>query len=88
MRVEMRCSNSCGRRDQSAVMPSSLATARKAGNLYVDSYEKTVGSAIELERKVAGLTRQEWLKSLLEAQADFASELTHSYTSAARALLR
>jgi hypothetical protein len=65
-----------------------FGTARKAGNLYVDSYEKTVGSAIELERKVAGLTRQEWLKSLLEAQADFASEVTHSYTSAARALLR
>ncbi len=65
-----------------------LGTARKAGNLYVDSYEKAAGSAIELERKVAGLTRQEWLKSLLEAQADFASELTHSYTSAARALLK
>jgi hypothetical protein len=65
-----------------------LGTARKAGNLYVDSYEKAVGSAIELERKVAGLTHQEWLKSLLEAQADFASELAHSYTSAARALLK
>jgi hypothetical protein len=65
-----------------------LGTARKAGNLYVDSYEKALGSAIELERKVAGLTRQEWLKSLLEAQADFASELTQSYTSAARALLK
>jgi hypothetical protein len=65
-----------------------LAAARKAGNLYVDSYEKAVDRTIELELKVAGLTQQEWLQNLIEAQAEFARELAGSYTTAARSLLK
>jgi hypothetical protein len=65
-----------------------LAAARKAGNIYVDSYEKTVDRAIELELKVAKLTPQEWLKNLIQAQADFQRELAESYTTAARGLLK
>jgi hypothetical protein len=65
-----------------------LTAARKASNLYLDSYEKTVDRAIELELKVAGLTQQEWLKNLIEAQADFTRELTSSYTTTARSLLK
>ena len=65
-----------------------LAAGRKAGNLYLDSYEKAVDRAIELELRVAGMTQQEWLKSMIETQADFARELTHSYTSTARSLLK
>lgn len=65
-----------------------LASARKAGNLYLDSYEKAVDRAVDLELKLAGLTQQEWLKSVLEAQADITRELTASYTSAARSLLK
>jgi hypothetical protein len=65
-----------------------LAAARKAGNLYLDSYEKAVDRTIELELKVAGLTQQEWLKNLIEARADFAREFAGSYTSAARSLLK
>jgi hypothetical protein len=65
-----------------------LASARKAGNLYVDSYEKAVDRAIELELKVAGLTQQEWLRTLIEAQADLTRELAGSYTTAARSLLK
>lgn len=65
-----------------------LAAARKAGNLYLDSYEKAVDRTIELELKVAGITQQEWLKNLIEAQADFTRELTSSYTSTARSLLK
>jgi hypothetical protein len=65
-----------------------LAAARKAGNQYIDAYEKTVDRAIELELKVAGLTQQEWLTNLIEAQADFTRELTGSYTTTARSLLK
>jgi hypothetical protein len=65
-----------------------LAAARKAGNLYLDSYEKAVDRAIELELRFAGATQQEWLKTLLEAQADIARELTGTYTSTARSLLK
>jgi hypothetical protein len=65
-----------------------VAAARKAGNLYVDSYEKAVDRAIDIERKVAGVTQQEWLKTLIEAQTDFAREVAESYTTAARTLLK
>jgi hypothetical protein len=65
-----------------------LATARKAGNLYLDSYEKAVERTIKLELSLAEATQQEWLKSLIEAQADVARELTSSYTAAARTVLK
>lgn len=65
-----------------------LAAGRKAANLYVDSYEKTVDRALELELRFAGLTQQEWLKSMIEAQTDFTREVAKSYTSTARSLLK
>jgi hypothetical protein len=65
-----------------------LSYARKAGNAYLDSYEKAVDRAIELELRVAGMTQQEWLKSAIEAQTEFARELTSSYTTTARSLLK
>jgi hypothetical protein len=65
-----------------------LTATRKAGNVYVDSYEKAVERAIELELKFAELTPQEWLTNLIEAQAGFQRDLAGSYTKAARTLLK
>lgn len=65
-----------------------LAAARKAGNVYLDSYEKAVDRAIELQRTVAGTTQQEWLKKLIETQADMTREIASAYTSTARSLLK
>jgi hypothetical protein len=65
-----------------------LAGARKVGNLYVDMYEQTVDRVIDGERKFAGLSREKWLKDLIEAQADVTRELADTYTSAARSLLK
>jgi hypothetical protein len=65
-----------------------LAAARKAGNLYLDTYEKAVDRTTELQLKLAGLTQQEWLKSLIEAQVDVERELSSSYTTTARSLLK
>ena len=65
-----------------------LTAARKAANFYIDSYEKIVDRTIDIELRAASLTQQEWLKSLIEAQADLTRELTNSYTSAARTLLK
>lgn len=65
-----------------------LAASRKVGNYYLDSYEKTVDRAIELELKMAGLTQQEWLRNLIEAHVDFAREVSSSYASTARSLLK
>jgi hypothetical protein len=65
-----------------------LSAARKAGNLYLDSYEKAVDRGTELQLKLAGLSQQEWLKSLIEAQVDVTRELAGSYTTTARSLLK
>ena len=64
------------------------AAARKAGNLYLDTYEKAVDRTAELQLKLAGLTQQEWLKSLIEAQVDVSKELAGSYTTTARSFLK
>jgi len=65
-----------------------VAAARKAGNLYLESYEKAVDRTIDFELKVASLSQQEWLKNLVETQADLAREVTNSYTSTVRGLLK
>ena len=64
------------------------AAARKAGNLYLDTYEKAVDRTTELQLKFAGATQQEWLKSLIEAQVDVTKELAGSYTTTARSFLK
>jgi hypothetical protein len=65
-----------------------LTAARKAGNLYLDSYEKAVDRAVELELELASQTQQEWLKSVIEAQADLTREVADAYAKAARSLLK
>jgi hypothetical protein len=65
-----------------------VVAARKAGNLYLDSYEKAVERAVKLELELAGLTKQEWLKTLIEAQADTARDVANAYTTTARTLLK
>lgn len=65
-----------------------LGAARQAGTLYLDAYEKAIEQTIKLELKVAGMTQQEWPTNLIETQADFTREVTSSYTSTARSLLK
>jgi hypothetical protein len=65
-----------------------LSTARKASTQCLDSYEKTVDRAIDLELKLAGMTQQEWLKGMIDTHVEMTRELTEAYTSAARQLLR
>jgi hypothetical protein len=65
-----------------------LGAARQAGTVYLDACEKAIDQTIDLQLKVAGMTKQEWLKNLIETQAGFTREVTSSYTSAARSLLK
>lgn len=65
-----------------------LAAARKAGKLYLDSYETAAERVVDLEVKLAGLSQQEWLKNVIEAQAEITREIATSYTATARSLLK
>jgi len=70
-------------------MPSTdfLSAARQAGTSSLDAYESAVDRTLDLQVKIAGLSQQEWLTKLVEAQTDVARQLTESYTAAARKLL-
>jgi len=65
-----------------------LDATRKAGIQTIETYEKAVDRAIDLERKLAGATKQEWLKALIDAHADVAKEWTDAYTTTARGVLK
>jgi hypothetical protein len=65
-----------------------LTATRKAGTVYLESYEQAVDRAIEIERKFGELSQQEWLKNLIGTHVDFAREVADSYTTAARSLLK
>ena len=62
------------------------AASRKASNLYLDSYEKAVDRAIELELKLAGAT-QRWLEPD-RGPGGLHSRLTNSYWPTAPAFLK
>jgi urocanate hydratase len=61
-----------------------IDAARKAVTQYVDTYTKAVDRAIDVERKLADATKQEWLKSIIEAQAD----MNDAYASSVHSLLK
>ena len=65
-----------------------VEASRKASIQTIEAYEKAVDRAIDLERKLAGATKQEWLKALIDAHADIASEWTAAYTTTARGILK
>ncbi len=62
--------------------------AREAGVLYVEAYEKAVDRATELETKLADATQQEWLEQLIHSHVKFVREISGSYASTARSLLK
>jgi hypothetical protein len=65
-----------------------LAAARKAGALYVDSYEQVVDRALDIESRFAATAQPEWLKSLIESHVDLSRELTSAYVNTARNALK
>ncbi len=75
--------------EQWQVLSSRVAeTSRKAGLVYLDSYERTVTTAADLEERIAASTSNEWIASLAGAHADFTRELAKAQTGAARELLK
>jgi hypothetical protein len=61
-----------------------VANGKKAGAVYLSSYEKAVVSFADTYEKAAGATKVEWLAGVAAAQADFTREVTKASTAAAR----
>ena len=65
-----------------------IESGRKAGNTYLDVYEKTLNSIADYQEKVGEQSQVEWVKTITDAQANFTRDLAGAYTSAARTLLK
>ncbi len=65
-----------------------LAAARKAGAVYIDSYEQTVDRALDIESRFASNAQPEWLRGLIESHVDISRELTSAYVNTARSALK
>ena len=65
-----------------------VEAAKQSGNLGVDTYEKAVGSILDLQEKFAEATPVEWVADIAKAQVSFARELTSTVTTTARDLLK
>jgi hypothetical protein len=65
-----------------------IESSRKAGNTYLDLYEKTLSSIADYQDKVGEQSQVEWVTTIANSQANFTRELAGAYASAARSLLK
>ncbi|MEA2428036.1 MAG: hypothetical protein QOF37_1664 [Thermoleophilaceae bacterium] len=65
-----------------------LESSKKAGNTYLDIYEKTLNSIADYQEKAGEQSQVDWVTTMANAQADFTRQLTSAYTGAAREMLK
>jgi hypothetical protein len=61
-----------------------IESSRKAGQSYVDAYEKTLTSIADFQDRIGKTSQVEWISTLAHAQADFTRNWAEAYTTAAR----
>ena len=62
--------------------------AKEGGQAYLDAYEKSLKSMLDLELKAAESTQLDWMTALAGAHAQFVQDMTSAYVSAARQVMR
>jgi hypothetical protein len=65
-----------------------LESSKKAGNVYVDMYEKTLKTIADYQEKAGQQSQVDWVQTMASAQADFTRQLTDAFTSASRKALK
>jgi len=65
-----------------------ITAAKQSGNISLDAYEKTLAGLVDFEEKVADATQLDWVSALAKAHANFVTEVSSAYTTAARDALR
>jgi DNA-binding FadR family transcriptional regulator len=65
-----------------------LESGRKTGGVYLDAYERTANTVADFHERLARSTENEWLASLVQAQADLTRDVARAQVSAGRELLR
>lgn len=65
-----------------------LTSAKQAGHVSLDAYEKALESLVDFEQKAAGATQLDWVSAVANAHARFISEVSGAYVNASRELLK
>lgn len=65
-----------------------IASSKSAGLVTLDAYEKALQSMVDFEDKVASASQLDWVSALATTHAKFVTDLSTSYTKAARELLK
>lgn len=65
-----------------------LESSKSAGLVTLDAHEKTLTSIADFEKKVASDSQVEWVSDIATTHAKLLSDITTSYTTAARDLLK
>jgi hypothetical protein len=64
-----------------------VEAGKRAGNLYLDSYDKLVEGVTSFQQKLAEQSQNDAVKSVVATQVDMTRQLASAYTSAARELI-
>jgi len=64
-----------------------IASSKSAGLVALDAYEKALQSLVDFEEKVASASQLDWVSALATTHAKFITDVSTSYTKAARELL-
>jgi hypothetical protein len=65
-----------------------IESAKTAGNVSLDAYEKSLQTLVEFQEKAAGASQLDWVSSLAAAHAKFVQDVSAAYVSAARDMLK
>jgi hypothetical protein len=65
-----------------------IESSKSAGLVALDAYEKALQSLADFEQKVAEASQFDWVTALAATHAKFISDMSTSYTTAARDLLK
>jgi hypothetical protein len=64
-----------------------VQASKRAGNLYLDSYDKFVEGVTAFQEKLAEQSKNDAVKSAIATQVDVTRQLASAYTTAARDLI-
>jgi hypothetical protein len=65
-----------------------LEASRKAGDTYVDAYEKTLKTIADLQERVGEASPVDWVTTMANTQADLLRNFAQAYADAARKALK
>ena len=65
-----------------------IESAKSAGQVALDAYEKSLQSLVDFDQKVAGASQLDWVTALATTHAKFIQDVSASFTKAAREVLK